>query len=351
MKILYGIQGTGNGHIGRAIEIIPHLKKRGDVDILLSGMQSDLELPFHIDYRFNGLYFVFGKKGGIDFMKTYMRSNMIRLLREIKSLPIHQYDLIISDFEPVTAWACYLNKIPCVSLCNQNAALHPKAPRPKKTDHLGKFILEHYAPADQKYGFHFVSFDKTIFTPIIRKQIRELVTMEGEHYTVYLPAYKDDRIIKHLRKFKKVQWHVFSKYTKVKITDGNIRLFPIRQDSFNESIANAKGVLCAAGFGATSEALFLNKKLLVIPQKSQYEQQCNAAVLKSMGVPVMKSLKKKHHDVLEDWLENGKAVKVNYPDQTEMIIDTIIKNNAEFLSQKKNINPENISLSDLQLNI
>ena len=36
MKILYAIQSTGNGHLGRAMEILPTLKRNADVDILVS---------------------------------------------------------------------------------------------------------------------------------------------------------------------------------------------------------------------------------------------------------------------------------------------------------------------------
>ncbi len=38
MKILYGIQCTGNGHLTRSLKVISRLKKLGhNVDILLSG--------------------------------------------------------------------------------------------------------------------------------------------------------------------------------------------------------------------------------------------------------------------------------------------------------------------------
>lgn len=37
MKILYAFQGTGNGHLARAQEIIPILKKHALVDTLISG--------------------------------------------------------------------------------------------------------------------------------------------------------------------------------------------------------------------------------------------------------------------------------------------------------------------------
>ena len=45
MKILFAIQGTGNGHLSRAKEIIPYLIKYADVDLLVSGTQSQIELP------------------------------------------------------------------------------------------------------------------------------------------------------------------------------------------------------------------------------------------------------------------------------------------------------------------
>lgn len=105
MKILYAIQGTGNGHLSRARDIIPILQKEHEVDILISGTQADLELPFQIKYKYFGLSFVFGKKGGIDLIQTYKRSNLKAFFSEINGLPVQNYDLVINDFEPISAWA------------------------------------------------------------------------------------------------------------------------------------------------------------------------------------------------------------------------------------------------------
>ena len=102
MKILYAVQGTGNGHITRAMEIIPYLQKKGEVDILVSGIQSDIELPFKVKYKFKGMSFIFGKKGGVDFWQTFKKLNSLKLLKEIKNLDLKPYDLIISDFEPIS---------------------------------------------------------------------------------------------------------------------------------------------------------------------------------------------------------------------------------------------------------
>lgn len=324
MKILYAIQGTGNGHVSRARDIVPLLQLHHEVDVLISGTQADVDLPFPVKYRYNGLGFVFGKSGGIDLLETYKRSNLKVLFMEIDCLPIQHYDLVLNDFEPVSAWACYQKNKLCIGLSHQAAVLNKNVPSPKKSDVMGKAILKKYAPAKYHYGFHFQAYDANIFTPVIRRQIRELTPENKGHYTVYLPAYNDERILKVLSQVKDVRWDVFSKHNKKVRKEKNITIRPINNEGFIASMAAAEGVLCGAGFETPAEALFLKKKLLVIPMKGQYEQQCNAAALKDMGVPVIKSLKKKHLEKITAWLSSKEIISVDYPDNTAQILDMIL---------------------------
>jgi uncharacterized protein (TIGR00661 family) len=339
MKILYAIQGTGNGHLSRAMDVIPCLKEHGEVDILVSGIQSDLTIPYPIKYKFRGLSFIFGKKGGVDLWKTLVRSNIRKLVSEIKALPVEEYDLVINDFEPVSAWACYTRNIPCIGLSHQAAVLAEEAPEPELTDMMGKLILKNYAPNTIQYGFHFKPYAKDIYTPVIRKQIREQSVTQGEHYTVYLPAYDDRRLISKLSQFKNVTWDVFSKHNRRAFKSKNLTIQPINNDKFIKSMASSAGVLCGAGFETPAEALFMKKKLLVIPMKNQYEQQLNAAALKEMGVPVIRSLKDRYDMVIASWIQNERHVEVNYPDITQDIINRIIHNH---LSEQHFIGARNI---------
>jgi uncharacterized protein (TIGR00661 family) len=325
MKILYAIQGTGNGHISRARDIIPILQLKGEVDLLVSGTQADVELPYAIKYKFKGLSFIFGTKGNVDILSTYRKSNLKKLYKEIKSLPVENYDLVINDFEPVSAWACKLKNIPCIGLSHQAAVINKKSPKSKKADPLGKLILNNYAPVSYAYGFHFKAYDKNIFTPVIRTQIRNAVPQNKHHFTVYLPAYSDERIIDILGKVKDVTWEVFSKHAMTAYKEGNVWVRAINNDAFIESMINCAGVLCGGGFETPAEALFLKKKLMVIPMKGQYEQQCNAAALETMGVPVIRSLKKKYLEQLTEWTTGKLFIAVNYPDVTHSIIDNIIE--------------------------
>ncbi|MCF8245007.1 MAG: hypothetical protein K9J37_11485 [Saprospiraceae bacterium] len=325
MKILYAIQGTGNGHISRARDIVPILARMGDLDVLVSGVQADVELGFPVRYQYKGLSFIFGKKGGVDVVETYRKSNMLRLFREVRSLPILDYDLVISDFEPVSAWACFLKRKTCIGLSHQAAVLHEVAPRPNKFDPIGKAVLKRYAPVTHSYGFHFQAYAEGIFTPLIRQQVRELKVGDQGHYTVYLPAYDDQRILKTLGKFKNMHWEVFSKHTKKAYQAGNVAVQPVCNEAFLQSLASATGVLCGAGFETPAEALFMGKKLMVVPMRGQYEQQCNAAALKAMGVPVIKNLRKKQHAKIGEWLADVTVPKVEYPDITEAILKMIVE--------------------------
>jgi len=325
MKILYAIQGTGNGHISRARDIIPFIKEYCQCDILVSGTQCDVELGFAVKYRLRGLSFWFGRKGGVDVWSTVTKSNLFQLKREIDELPVEDYDLVINDFEPVSAWACRKKNVPCISLSHQGSLLSDKVPMPLKKDPLGKFILRNYAPADTHFGFHFQAYDDFIFTPVIRNQVREQKTDEQDFYTVYLPAYDDGYLIETLSLLGDYNWHIFSKHATRSHQVGNISIHRITNNRFVADMANASGVLCGAGFETPAEALFMNKKLMVIPMKGQFEQQCNAAALEQMGVPVLRNLLPEQFEKISTWLESDEKVTVNYPDQTRKIVRKILE--------------------------
>jgi uncharacterized protein (TIGR00661 family) len=346
MKILYAIQGTGNGHVTRAREVIPLLKKNHDVDILISGTQADVGLPFEIKYKFHGLSFIFGKKGNIDIAETYKKSRLRQLLKDIKVLPVEDYDLVISDFEPVSSWACYLFGKPCISISHQAAVINKNSPKAKVFDPIGKAILRSYTPSSSQYGFHFLPYDKNIFTPVIRTEVRQMKPINAGHFTVYLPAYNDERLVEILSMVENVQWQVFSKHNKKSFHSKNVWIRPINNEEFIDSMTRASGIFCGAGFETPAEALFLKKKLMVIPMKGQYEQQCNAEALKNLGVPVIKSLKKKHLQKIINWVSSGKVIPVNYPDDTEKILNDIIEKESKVLATKK---PLKLKTSDFKL--
>jgi uncharacterized protein (TIGR00661 family) len=138
MKILYGIQSTGNGHISRSSKIIYHLIKNGcDVDILMSGNNSQVKLTFPVKYQMSGFTFFYTNGGSIDYLRTFYNLNFLQFLKDIK-LDVTSYDIIISDFEPITSWAAKLRGKECLGISNQCSFLSDKTPR------VTKNIDKHY---------------------------------------------------------------------------------------------------------------------------------------------------------------------------------------------------------------
>lgn len=325
MKVLYAIQATGNGHISRANEIIPYLDSQCDLDILVSGTQANVTINHFVKYRRKGLSFVFGKNGGIDFLKTFQQLQSKKFLQEINFFPIEQYDLVINDFEPISAWACKIKKVPCFALSHQFAVISKKSPKPPKFNPFAWLVLRHYAPADDGIGFHFNAYDQQINTPVIRKEIRKAYHRNMGHYTVYLPAYGDKKLVKILSEVKNADWHIFSRHAKKNYAEKNCWIRPVNNYDFISSFTTCEGIICGAGFETPAEAMFMNKKLLVIPMKGQYEQQCNAAALQGMGIPVFKNIKAKKIPKLVKWVQQGKRLKMDYADNTGKIIDSILE--------------------------
>lgn len=328
MKILYAIQGTGNGHISRAREIIPHLLNYGEVDVLVSGTQAEVNLPYLITYKKHGVGFTFGKKGGVDFTKSIKQLRPFTFAKDVFTFPVNKYNLIINDFEPITAWACKIQQKPCIALSHQAAFLSHKTPRPLKRIAVSECILKYYAPATQKIGFHFKSYDSFIHTPIIRSDVRQSETSNQGHITVYLPAHADELLTNALENISDIKWHVFSKHSTIAYQHKNIWVEPIESSRFLKSLASSDGLITAGGFESPAEALYLRKKLLVIPMLNQYEQICNAEALKEMGVTVLKKIDEQFVNRVNSWLNFSHPIKVSYTNQTEKIIAELINSNS-----------------------
>ncbi|WP_238555160.1 glycosyltransferase family protein [Chryseobacterium sp. P1-3] len=203
-----------------------------------------------------------------------------------------------------------------IELSHQASMSFPETPKPEKKDFLGELILKYYVPGEKKIGFHFENYHPQIKKPVIRKKIRNLNPYKQGYYLVYLPSFADENIIKVLRKIP-VQWKVFSKYSKVHVKLKNIEVFPIDELQYLKYFEGCDGILCNAGFETPAEALFMNKKLFVIPIHNQYEQECNACALDRMGIPNSKVLNLRE---IMEWVASDHHLQVDYPDNIEEIL-------------------------------
>ncbi|MBS1975385.1 MAG: glycosyl transferase, partial [Bacteroidetes bacterium] len=127
-------------------------------------------------------------------------------------------------------------------------------------------------------------------------------------------------IRRYLSSIKDFQFEIFSKEVDQPVKQGNLLFIPVSKNLFNRSLINCHGIITSAGFETPAEALFLQKKLMVIPIKGQYEQLCNAVALEEMGVKKINALNANLNSVFADWINAENKINYEPEHSTEQII-------------------------------
>jgi uncharacterized protein (TIGR00661 family) len=324
MKIFYAVQATGNGHISRAMELLPYFQRYGQVDIFLSGANNSLPLDASVKYRSKGVSLFYTNSGGLNYWQMAKQVAPLRIWNEVRHLPVEKYDVVINDFESITSMACLLKKVPSVNFGHQASFISQKVPRPENRDRMGEWILRNYARATQYVGLHFRQYDDFILPPVIKREILQADPQDKGHITVYLSSYSDATVRKYLQPLTEFRFQVFSKEVKQPTLDGNILFLPVSRAGFNKSLITCKAILTGAGFETPAEALYLGKKLMVIPIRGQYEQDCNAAALQKMGVPVLKTLDAAFAGVFRPWMEQKRKPCLHLDYSTEATVSYLM---------------------------
>ena len=329
MKILYAIQATGNGHISRAMELLPYLEQYGKVDIFLSGANSTLALDAPVKYRSKGLSLFYTCQGSLNYRKIVRNISPLQIRKEVKDLPVEKYDLVINDFECITSLACAKKKVPSVNFGHQASFLSANTPRPEKVSRPGEWILRNYARAPHNIGLHFQCYDDFIFSPVIKEEILRAEVRDEGYITVYLPSYCDEELSKTLLPLKDFHFEIFSHQKQQPKTTGNLSFIPVNKKDFNGSLINCHGIITGGGFETPAEALYLKKKLMSIPIQGQYEQLCNAAALQQLGIPVLKRIDDRFADHFSNWMNNTAAPDIKYEHSTEDIVNELMERCAK----------------------
>ncbi|HEY3698998.1 MAG TPA: MJ1255/VC2487 family glycosyltransferase [Spongiibacteraceae bacterium] len=322
MKILYGVQGTGNGHISRARKMAAHLRARGaDVTYLISGRERerlfDMECFGDFEHRI-GLTMV-QENGAVLYGRTLMRAHPLQFIRDVRALDVARYDLIISDFEPVTAWAAKLSNKTCMGIGHQYAFSNTI---PRCGDNIASdLVMKWFAPVDIPIGLHWHHFDTDILPPIIDTQLRQRRD-RARHILVYLPFENQREVTALLQRFADFQFVQYSS----DIDDGesdNVSLRRSNLHGFRSDLCSAEAVICNAGFELVGECLHLGTPVLVKPVKSQMEQLSNAHALQQLGWG--SAIDIVDWSSLQQWLYGERPVQpVRYPDVAAALTDWVL---------------------------
>jgi uncharacterized protein (TIGR00661 family) len=299
MRVLYGVQATGNGHISRARATGKYLKAEGiAVDFLFSGRPADqfFDMQQFGDFQVKtGLTFV-TEQGHINYLKTAIEAKPLELWRDIRELDCSAYDLVLTDFEPITAWAARRQKKRSVAFGHQYAFLHQI---PQIHDNpLSRSIFKFFAPAQQQVGLHWHHFNQPILPPIVDLE-PELNTADPHKVLVYLPFEDQQQVIQWLQPLSQYQFYLYGPGLS-KNQLGHIQSSGPCVDDFKRDLHQSSAVLSNSGFELVSEALQLQKRILVKALQGQMEQESNALALTQLQLG--QSTSTLNTAVIADWL-------------------------------------------------
>jgi uncharacterized protein (TIGR00661 family) len=308
MKYFFIVQGEGRGHLTQAISLAEILRRNGhDVIEVLIGKSSNKEVPkFFYDRikapvaTYDAPSFVMKKNNKhIDkFMTFVYNMNPLRLriygkgiefiYRRIKA---QNPDVVVNFYEllPGFVFLRFRLDIPFINIGHQYLLKHPDY-QFGKGDSQNMMILRLHALlcginaskllALSFYPMRACKRDRlVVLPPLLRPEVLELKPYDGDYILGYMlnSGYLNE-VQKWHKKNPDVKLHFFWDKKDVPEDmeiDNNLTLHCINDRKFLEYMKGSKGYITTAGFESVCEALFLNKKTMLIP--AHIEQEINAA--------------------------------------------------------------------------
>jgi len=298
MRIVYGIQSTGKGHLSRFLGLKPFFDRDGHELLVLASGYDDPPEYFvkaisNCRYaRLRGISYMGDDCGGISKRRTVcaFARHLPELLagfgRAQALIAEFGPEVVISDFDPISGSIFVAPAIPKLGLSHQNTLMIPGMYHPPRmyVEKLFTWAVLHTFTdgLGHKLGCHFYPANDLCLPPIIRPAIRDAVTENRGHIVVYhtMPGLLDG-----FRQY--AADHPDSRliiYGYARQEDTRNIHFESDRGKFASDLARAEAYVGTAGFQSICEAFYLGKKIAVRPIAGQYEQIWNAAQLEYWGM-------------------------------------------------------------------
>ena len=295
MRIVYGVQSTGRGHLSRLLGLIPLFDRDGhELLVIISGYDDPPEDVVNAlrdirCERFQGLSMIEDGAGGVS-----KRGTMKAFARHLPGLfeSFHRAhgmissfapDLIVSDFEPITGSPFVAPGTFKVGIGNEAILSHASAVRPPKAK-LDRFNVNvvrklFTSGVDVLLGCHFYPLDGSCLPPILRPEVLSTAVENRGHLVVY-HAYRGllAPVLDYAEGHPERPIIVYSDAPPTRGSAENVR-YERDPGRFVEDLATCDAYVGTAGFQSICEAFYLGKKIVVQPIAGQYEQRWNAAQL------------------------------------------------------------------------
>ncbi len=286
MKILYGVQGTGNGHLARARLLAKEFTRRGvTVDYLFSGRESKhfFELEDFGDAQFRRGLTLATRDSRIDRLRTVTNNNVFQFAVDVRNLRPQRYDLVVTDYEPLAAWSSRFRRVCSLGLGHQYAFNQSEAPRPKG-NWPAKLLLNQFAPVDYGIGLHWARYAPDVLPPIVNTRLRRRQNTQSPFTLVYRPFDDLVKLTSVLKRITDRRFEIYSPEVKKAYCKGHLSYNPVSYHRFKSHLISCENIICSGGFELISEALHLGIPVLAQAVPGQFEQEANILSLKQLGL-------------------------------------------------------------------
>ena len=309
MKVVLGVCGFGLGHSARQRPILEGLLARGHDVVLVTNDQSYEFFTRHFPHVRNVRVYVpviHTTPHGLDFSATAddprnAQPEAHRAFWNACGEVERQFgrpDLVISDYDMVSAQIAYLFGVPLVTLDQQSKFLGYECPAIDTfTPDEHRMRLGYFFPkAAARYATSFFTLDYapvdeypvTVIPPILGRDVKDLLAAPVDAYvTVYLSAASHigqslDELLALFGQFTDHRFMCFVDAEATRIPD-NVTLKPNSRADFIDCLRQSAAVISTAGHNLITEALYLNVPMFLLPFH-HYEQQLNARIITEAGL-------------------------------------------------------------------
>lgn len=199
-------------------------------------------------------------------------------------------DLVLSDYDLLTAWASGLAGVPSYGVAGQYRVHRTRGPRPAlPLMHATSYPVLEGAAIGLSRIFA-ISFcvvtstraDTEVIGPIVDAELRAATPRRDDLVLVYVTA-RTERIVAALSA-SGARCRVYGGHAPGRI--GDVELVATDRRAFLDDLVRCRAVILNGGFQSVCEAAILGKPILSVPIPLQYESIYNAHQLAASGLGV-----------------------------------------------------------------
>ncbi|MCC5919311.1 MAG: glycosyltransferase [Cyclobacteriaceae bacterium] len=304
-KAIFIVQGEGRGHMSQAIAAAEQLRSNGvEIIKILLGCSSQREIPHYFESAvkttiecFQSPNFIKDSSNKHLELSTTFKKNLSlssTFLKSVKQIHLailaSKADFILNFYEPLCGLYAfrYRKHPPIYSFAHQYLVSHPEFPRPagrsleiglmKLLNRISSFGSKRvYALSFAPYSPHPKQKIK-ICPPLIREQVKRLGPENKGFWLAYfvnsgyaeeLKTWSDGNVGQEIHAFGD-GYNASNRY------NGDLSFHPLDADVFLKKMSQCDALISTAGFESICEAMYLGKRIFMVPIGGSVEQVCNA---------------------------------------------------------------------------